>query len=154
MISPKIPKWNTNCKALLYWTSPWMEGDRRKCNEVLHFPSLLHFCKLAKVMLSCKLFLPSIHCWYGQWVLLETLLQSGVTPTNHWRQDSYVLGFQLRDTSDFYRRLFICDGDRRVFDWTSILFGYFERRPHGKMNSWKDLGFLSLLSLSSLKRIF
>jgi len=87
---------------MLYWTSCWMEGDRRKCNRVLHFPSSLHFCKLDKVMLSRNLlFLPSVHCQYRQWVLLETLLQSGVTPTNHWRQDSSVLGFQLRDESEF-----------------------------------------------------
>lgn len=87
---------------MLYWISPWMEGDRRKCNGVSHFPSPLHFCKLAKVMLSCNLtFLPSVHCQYRQRVLLETLLQHAVTPMNHWRQDSYVLGFQLRDRYDF-----------------------------------------------------
>lgn len=87
---------------MLYWTSHWMEGDRRKCNGVLHFPSSLRFCKLAKVMLSCNLlFLPIVHCQYRQWVWLETLLRSGVTPTNHWRQDSYVLAFQLSDRSAF-----------------------------------------------------
>lgn len=105
---------------MLYWTSPWMEGDWRKHNGVLDFPSSLHFCKLAKVMLACNLlFLPSFYCQYRHWVFLETLLQSGVTPTNHWRQDSYVLGFQLRDRSDFV------EGCSYVMETEEFLIGLF-----------------------------
>lgn len=141
---------------MLYWISPWMEGDRRKCNGVSHFPSPLHFCKLAKVMVSCNLtFLPSVHCQYRQRVLLETLLQRAVTPMNHWRQDSYVLGFQLRGRYDFIEGCsYMMETEEFLIRLFFVLFAYFERRSHGKMNSWKDLGFLPYLSLSSLKRTF